>query len=346
VTTFLTNKKMSPELAARVEASVTGRTPGRSRQGARARRTALVRLTVAATVATLVGGVAVAWERGVSEREGARAALLDALSRESSGVTVADLEAPPRVEALLLKTYGAYPGDLVPPALHAPGRLEALLAEEALYVRGPVEAFRSASAIASAATESGKDTLLACLLEPPASEDERVLLERVRAIRAGDRAVVETLRHVHRLADALVGLPLLAPAWRDRVRTASTLRDLTSLRRTLDRAPLGQARAAARAKILIVVQDEPKEPGTITELDGATVHDVRVGIYDVRSGETRLRVRRRADPEWISERRRPHDARELEDCRLGGEIRRSVVGARPTDSKAGQTPEAGPKNPL
>jgi hypothetical protein len=322
--TFLTNNKMSPELAARIEASVTGRTPTRRRSSTRARRTALLRLAGVAAVITVVGGSAFAWERAVADRESARDALLDAVGREANGVTAEELDAPARIEAVLLELGGSYAGDSVPDAVRAPGGLRKLLAQPAVYLRGPIQSFRSASGIREVAPESGKDSFLSCLLDPPPSKEERALFERVQAVRAGERAVAEPMRHVRRLRDALVGLPFLSPAWVERVHDADSILDIAELHRTFARAPVREALEAARAKVIIVVQDEAKVPGTVTELDGATVHDVRLGIYDARTGDVRLRVKRRSDPEWVSERRRPHHSREIEDCRMARAVREEL----------------------
>ena len=76
--TFLTNAKMSPELAARIDASVRGR---RSKGGAAssARVTAIVRLVLFAGIVSGVTSL-VSWRRGEGKRiERDRAALLDAL---------------------------------------------------------------------------------------------------------------------------------------------------------------------------------------------------------------------------------------------------------------------------
>src|SRR5690606_24020270 len=95
-----------------------------------------------------------------------------------------------------------------------------------------------------------------------------------------DRALDPT-GHVAPFRDALAGMPFLGADWLARVSAAEGARELQRLRRDFERAPLAQARRAAKAELLLFAMDEPpKRPGPV-ELDGERARDVRVGLVDL-----------------------------------------------------------------
>ena len=92
--TFLTTRKMSPELSARVEASVSGRRPG----GGSPSAARLVSVLWVGAIALLV--IAVSWlylqrRRARVELEQERSSLIDRVRGESAGLTLADLSLVP-----------------------------------------------------------------------------------------------------------------------------------------------------------------------------------------------------------------------------------------------------------
>ena len=88
-----------------------------------------------------------------------------------------------------------------------------------------------------------------------------------------------------------------------------------------DRAPIDHGKAAAAADLLIYLFDEPPEPGAAVELDGASKHEVHVGIVDIPSGKPLLRMKALLDPAWISEKNRTQLAAGFDGCRLAFDLR-------------------------
>ncbi len=323
--TFLTTPKMSPELAARVQASVKGRraTPGSRRRAPHL--IVLVRLAVVVLTATLVATVLYARHQSREAREHERASLTEAFTRRRAALSAEDARTLGLVEVALVRAAGKYEGDLASDSLRAPGALAALLSHGAVYVRGELTAFRSAAAVADAAKSSSKDAFLACLLEPPAARTEKTLLASVRVVYSTRGELESRTAQVRPLRDAVMGLPYLSDAFAERVRRASDLNELRRLRSAFDKAPLDAAIQTAKARLLVFVIDEPSPPGGPVELDGEKAHDVRVGIVDLTRDSTLLRLRKRVDPAWISAARRVDSANALDSCALALDVHESVV---------------------
>ncbi|MCA9624487.1 MAG: hypothetical protein KC731_35935 [Myxococcales bacterium] len=312
--TFLTNDKMSPELRARIEASVSGRHRG---DGLAPALRAGLRLVTLLLVVGTVGIVAVKWRRQTQQIDQAQAALLADLHRGAAGWRD---QVRPRVEALrkALRAAASEPyGDTLQAAQ---GDLDHWLARPALYVRGPVEAFRGDDGYTSAVTDSVKDAFLYCLAKPPPSRNETDLVLAVNRAYKRGAAIEEATPTVHRLHDLERALPLLDPAFADQIRDAALPR-LAELRQELEQAQLSRAKAASEAELLIYFLDEPKVPGTPSELDGASNHYVRIGIVDLSTGRHLWRRRERIDPSWISDTNRGHLAVGLDACRLAHDLR-------------------------
>jgi hypothetical protein len=323
--TFLTTPKMSAELAARVQASVSGRraVPGSRRRAPHLM--VLVRLAVVLLAGTLVVLVLYVRHRDREAREHERASLTDAVTRRRAALAAEDTRTFGLIEAALVRAAGKYEGDVTAEALRAPGALRALLSQSAVYVRGEQTAFRSAGAVADAAKTSSKDAFLACLLEPPAKRTEKTLLAGVRVVYSTRGELEATTSHVRPLRDAVIGLPYLSDAFAERVRRASDLSELRRLRSAFDKAPLEAAIQAAKARLLVFVVDEPSPPGGPVELDGEKAHDVRVGVIDLTRDSPLLRLRKRVDPSWISAARRVDSANALDSCALALDVHESVV---------------------
>jgi hypothetical protein len=317
VGTFLTNSKMSPELRARIEASVRGHA-STSRSPTSLRLRSGLRLLTALLVIGAVLGLLHQWQA----RKETLATMRSQLHEEHERV-VAPLATTPALVASLRKQLaeasGDYPGDLRDRGLDEPNALADLLARPFVYARGPLGAF--VDRIDEAAAESTKDAFLTCLMDSPRSTAERDLVPAVERAYRGGAAVDEATPGAHRLHDLLASQRFLEPVWATRIEEAGSATELASLRDQLERAHLGRAARVAGAEILLYVIDEPTRPGTPTELDGASDHLVRVGIVEIASHKTLLRARRRVDPAWISEAKRIYLARGLLDCRLATDLR-------------------------
>jgi hypothetical protein len=319
--TFLTTSKMHPELAARIEASVSGKkyTPGAPRRLTprlvRLARAALV-LVVGLGIYTVVSGR----RHDRADLERTRASLLDAVSAQSAWLSPEDKGAVTRAESWLMRSSGAYEGDLTTSELRGPGALAAALARPAIYVRGPLGAFKSPMLIADAAATSAKDSMLLCLMEPPASRTEKVLLDKVRVAYGGGPAMEERTSNVRRLHEAIVGLPLLLPPWSERVRSAPDAPELARLKRELERTPVLRARQAVRAEVLVAALDEPSDGGGPTELDGERAHAIRIVLIDLASEKVLLRTKKLVDPTWISLAKKSTHASGLDSCGLAFDV--------------------------
>src|SRR6187399_192248 len=158
--TFLTTPKMSPELAARVLASVNGRraTPGSRRRAPHL--IVLVRLAVLVLTAVLLATVLHIRNRDRDERESERASLMADATRRRAALDQQDQLTLGLIEGWLVRGAGPYEGDMLQDSLRAPGALSALFSNGAVYVRGEQAAFRNAAAVSEAAKSSSKDAFL------------------------------------------------------------------------------------------------------------------------------------------------------------------------------------------
>lgn len=324
--TFLTTPKMDPALAARIEASVSGKKGPRARGStARSRRSVLLlRLTLVLTVAAAVYGVVVGRRESQRALERTRASLLESVHEQGASLVPADRTAVTRVEAWLLRLAGTYDGDFVAPELGRPNALVATLARPTVYVRGAAGAFGSSPQVAAAAATSTKDALVLCLLEPPESKDEKALLDKVRIANAGGWNLESRTANVRRLNDAIDGLPFLLPAWSARVQAAGDAAELARLRADFERAPIARAKQAVRSELLLVAIDEPADAAGPTELDGERPHPVRVTLVDLVANEVLLRARHVVDPRGLSPARRASYASGLDSCALALDVHEDV----------------------
>jgi hypothetical protein len=317
--TFLTNPRMNPALAARIRASLRQNRP---RAGhVNVRWTAVLRL--AALIAIVVGWVSLSvFRRHENDRlEGARRSLVDAVSAKRAELSADDMGTRDRAVAALQRATGPYEGDHIATEARSPEALSALLARPVLYVRAPIDGFANEDAILRAAVLSAPDAFVRCLVEPPTARTEKALLAAIRGDPEHPRAEV----HVHRLYDLLAGLPLLQPRFKARAQDATKLRDLSRMQDEVRVAKLDQTIAAARARLLLFVMDEPSAPGGPTELDGERPHDVRVTLFDLTQRSPLLRMRRRVDPSVFSDRGRATRAASLDACALSFDVREAAA---------------------
>ncbi|MBX3203473.1 MAG: hypothetical protein KF764_00330 [Labilithrix sp.] len=326
--TFLTTSKMDPALAARVEASVRGQRGApraRARVSGRSRRiVSILRVVLVLTVAAGIYNIVVGRRERARALENARASLLESARASGASLSPADREAMTRFEVLLVSLARDHGADFVADELRAPGALAATLARPLVYVRGAASALSETAQIAGAASASAKDALLLCLLEPPASRTEKVLLDKVRVAYAGGANLEGRTANARRLDEAAVGLPFLLPPWSEKVTAAADAAEVARLRGELERAPIARAKQAARAELFLVAFDEPGEGTGPTELDGERVHPVSVALVELASGRVLLRLRRVVNPSWITPARRPTYAAGLDACALAFDVHEEV----------------------
>ena len=337
--TFLTTSKMDPALAARIEASITGRkaTPEEGlRSGAKVVRRSAATTRRLVSIARLVLVVTIVFctysllaFRRESERAlvQARASLLETVRVQGESLTPEDLTAVSRAEAWLVRLTGPYEGDHVAPDLRAPGKLAETLSRPLVYVRGTTDELSRPETIGASAGASTKDALVLCLLDPPSSRAETAVLDKVRIAYAGGWNLESRTPNVRRLNDAIVGLPFLQPAWAERVRGAGDAKQVARLRTDFERAPIDRAKQAATSNLLLAAIDEPGNGAGPTELDGERVHPVRVVLVDLASSEVLLRSRHVVDPSWITAARKATYAIGFDSCALALDVRADVEHA-------------------
>jgi hypothetical protein len=269
--------------------------------------------------------------------ERTRTDLLEALETEASQLSAQDLQLVQRMQPWLATAALAYEGDLVSNAIRSEAGLASLLERPAVYVRGPQKGFSDSERVVETAAESGKDSFVLCLLDPPEERSEDAMLEKAHAAQRAVGVAEERTANVRRLYDAIVGLRLLAPEWVKKVRETDDIVHLFGLRDLFEKSPIARATQAAKAELLLYVVDEPRESG-ITEMDGANIHHVRVVIVDLSKSEVVLRTRRRVDPTWVSLKRRSRYAREFNSCALALDVRTTTrFGSPPACPTAAAT---------
>ncbi len=324
--TLLTTRRMSPDLAARVEASVTGRrvVPGAK---LRPRAISVLRFASLCLVLLALGGVVLVRQRYVANLEQQRTALLERLRREAGSLAAGDLKTVERARSWLMTASAAFGGEVIAEEMRDPQAFAAVLARPALYIRGSVRGMRTDDGLRESAAASTPDAFVHCLNAPPASRSEKAVLAKVRTVYSGSERHREATSHVHRLQVALVGLPLLHPAWQARVVKAETEPALERLRLELERTPLDAARRALKARLLIYLLDEPPDAAGPAELDGERPHPVRVGLVDLATDKVLLRSRKRVDPSWMSESIRAEYATGMDSCLVALDVREALGSA-------------------
>lgn len=320
---------MAPALAARIESSVRGRriSPGSTAP----RLVSVVRLGVVAAIILLAWTLVILRYREHQAIERTRMALLDSVRKHAASLSAEETGFVPRAESWLVRFSGPYEGDLVASEVRGGEALRAILSRPAVYVRGPVATFATPAGVTSSASTSMKDAFLLCLLDRPVSRAEKVLLSKVRTAYAGGPLMEERTANVRRLDDAELGLPFLQAPWAARVQRAELASDLSRLQRDLAKAPIEDAKRAAKATLLIIAMDEPGDGKGPTELDGERAHEVRMAVVDLTSAKVLLRVRKRVDPTWISMNARAQYASGLDGCALALDVHESVASPSPIE---------------
>jgi hypothetical protein len=316
VATLLTNTKMDPALVARIEASLKRRSGNSGRDTYRPKFVAIARaLAVIAVLATIYQVYRT--QKAARDRfEARRSALLDAASKHQ--LAPSEREMLPRAESAVKALAAYYEGDLVSPEARG---LDAILGKPLVYVSGLVSDFAGARPVAIGSQESGKDTFLYCLFDPPAARDEKSLLPRVIDARSLDTIDRKT-PNVSLLRDAEGSVPLLLPSWLDRVKNASSHIELGQLEGAFAKTPIEKGKRAAAARYLVAALDEGM--GAVA-FDGDRAHDTRVVIFDLALSKLVLRLRRHVDPNVISEARRRKYSVEMDQCAIAFDVRSSTL---------------------
>jgi hypothetical protein len=309
--TLLTNRKMDPALRARIEKSLEARG---SAEASAARLRALMRFASLAIIVFLIGYVLSKRHAAKSALETQRTTLLDSWTKKTSEITPDDKKAIARNEALLQSLAGVYEGDLAKPAD---------VTRTIVYVRGPIESFRSATTIPKAAAQSLEDAFARCFVEPPRTKGEKDVLAKVRAVYTGS---LGGLKNLERLETAYATTRLLEPDWLARAKSSPSEKELGAMQTELDHTPFDRALLAWRAELLLAVMDEPGEANVPAELDGERPHDVRVALVETKTGNALLRMHAHVDPSVWNAGTRPEYASGLDACALAFEAR-ALLGA-------------------
>jgi hypothetical protein len=330
VRTLLVSSKMNPALAARVRQSLRSPLAARKEGGAPPKapwRRSALRVFVAGFLGLAIYGVTSAVQRQRAELEFARQSLIATVNKARG--LVSDVEHHKvELSQQWLQTR-LRDGSLVNtsvPDLRARIDAAQLLQRRTLYVRGPWQGgFGNAAEIAHSAAESRKDALLYCWLDPPPSPSEKDLVKAVDRVHRATSEFTEKTTQVFRLEDALTALRFVSPGWSDPISRLPSREQVALLERAWEHAQIEHKLEATRAELLFAVFDEPKQPGTPVELDGASRHAIRVALVDLVQDQLLLYRVVESDPTWISEARRVRLASGIESCRVAFELRRALT---------------------
>lgn len=314
--TFLTTKRMSPELRRRIERSVSNPSGGERFSSGRTPTTvAVARLVIVLGilgVALALGWTFLQSRREFSSEQRALGALATQMERSISAARRARLA---KIEPFIARSSARQPSDfsseVASPEWRDPEARRRLLAEPVFYLRGDSEVLAQAEARRAAIAEGQIDAFPSCLAAPPTSEKESAHLRRIGVLAP---------MPVTPVSEAQALLAFSAQDLRAEATRAEHMRQLRELRSRLEGAQIAQRARAASARTLLLVIDEPVPRGVPRDFDGEAPHDVRVVLVDLDTGEEHLRVRRHVNPVWISEKSRLSASRALDSCKLAREL--------------------------
>lgn len=315
--TFLTTPRMSPELRRRIERSVSQ--PAGTERFARGRTpttVAALRLLIALGVAGVLGVLAFTFaqsRREVSEKQRELTSRALRAERSLSAEARARLE---KVDAWITRVVespdAAFREEKVSLGWRGEASRRALLEAPFFYLRGDVAQLRGAEGRRAILAEASVDAFPGCLVSPPDSDKESVLLRKIGR-RAPDQ-VVPALE-----AQAL--LDFSATRFNAEVRAAEHMHQLRDLDLRLGRERISHARGSkAATRFFLLVVDEPKAQDKPSDFDGEAPHHMRIVFLDLETGEEHLSVRRKVDPAWISDKSRLSFSRALDSCKLAREL--------------------------
>jgi hypothetical protein len=331
--TFLTHPRLSPALAKRIEASVSGRNVNGRRLSVPTVN-AVVRLIAVSffgLVITLVVNEQHSRKRALAA---AKEDCLASMAAVRQRVPAHGFELRATAESWLSRESSAYAGDVPPGA-----RSDAFAPRTSIYIRAALSDIGSADGLSRAAADSRLDAFTYCWHNAPPDRAEKVLMKHllqpgsdIPSVAAGSGGAIGTLvpereaadnapASIFRFHDLTLALDMLRPQVTEQLMATESLPVVQELGRTWALAKVDKRVLATHARLLLAVLDEPKTPGTPVELDGAADQWVRVLVVDLARAELLLRRRIHLDPTWVTERRRPQYASRLLACRLAFDVR-------------------------
>lgn len=321
--TSLLTPKMSPALRSRVLSSIRRRSGAVSvRKAEPVRRTLPIRSSVVVLVLFVAFAVIREQRTRSAEIQAAKTQLLNTRAEMRSALPPRAANLGERLMKALRQEAGVYLGDIQHASMRSLEDWDRISSRPLLYARFDVHASVPHERLEGALAESRVDSFVLCLKKPPADRTEKELMKRVADAYGATES--EFTQNIHRAADALLVLRVLDASMDRELERAESLETVVRLQQVWDEAAVASKLAAVSGEVLLLMIDEPKLPGTPVELDGASVHGVRVVILDL-SGERDVVLHRShhdSNPEWVSERRRHQYAKQLEGCRLAHDIRR------------------------
>jgi hypothetical protein len=324
----LVNPKMNPALASRVTSSLRGKRGSGPATPTSPSRTLLIRLGALAAVSAIALAVVREVQTRNEQLRGAKQALLLARAELQSTLTPRARAIGERVTRLLTREANSYHGAVRHEQLGGLADWDALLSRPIVYARVEVDKVSQPERFDAALSESRKDAFVACLKQPPEGRGEKELMKRVTD--AFGQGAQEYTSNLHRVHDALVTLRVLDPAIDRQIERAEELQPVISIQHTWDQAHIDERLPAVFGEIVIALLDEPKVKDTPVELDGASVHGVRLIVVDISREQDQVLLRTHFDlnPSWVSERRRHQYAQGLEACRMAYDVRTALAQPR------------------
>jgi hypothetical protein len=320
---FLTNSKMPHALATRVQSSVGGLRRGHGARVYAPTRTAIVRISVVALVLLAFGAVWQERRDRAQQLASAKHALLQTRAELRATLTPNAYTLAERARLILRRESNDFAGSLRDEALSTGKDWDALLLRRIIYARLPTDSVNQPDKLESLLSESQPDAFVLCLKEPAVDSTEKALMKRINVVFGDSGATKEQLVNIHSAFDAIVTLQLFEPSFDAQVEQAEELKPVLDLQHMWNKAHVDERLPAVFAEVLIALLDEPKVENTPVELDGASVHNVRVIVADLSRDKEKMlfRARYAMDPSWVSERRRHQYAQALGSCRVASEVR-------------------------
>lgn len=259
----------------------------------------------------------ISFKKSRAEFARSQAALTDRYERETVFFDKSYEKRLMLIETLLRDVPESYPGDFIDPSISESSALTKRLAAPFVYVRGPLLGFRRQADRRNTWKDGGPGPFIRCYLMPPRDIKESTLLRHLGEVYQ-PHAFRDRFVNVD---DAFKGHEFVQSNFKTRLQNATHMRELSSLTADLDTAKLRDARAFAPVTTFVYVLDEPKPQGVPSDFDGEAEHFMRIEAVDLEKSQVLYRVRRRVDPEWISEKSRLAYSRQLDSCRLAYELR-------------------------
>jgi hypothetical protein len=315
---FLIHSRMSPELQKRILRSLRGDLPMAAPKGGNPSARRWFRLALVIAIVSTASWLTATYREQQAEIHAARKELIERWSRSQIAVTASSRGKSGDLIALVENEAVAYLND--ERELETIREIPAILARPSIYLRLDIRDAKSEGDIITHSAEKGRDALLSCFVHPPDSNDEKDLVPWIKRVYSPEFR--GKLDNFYPASHLFLAMTVMTPDFAGRIQGAPTLRELRRLDRAMGQAKLVETRPSLDAQILILALDEEKVPGTVTELDGASHHLVRLAVIDLLGKSVLFRTRRLLDPSSISEKHRARSANALTSCQFGAEARR------------------------